>query len=386
VSPARTAEAITVGASDNSDWFAGFSNRGGCVDLTAPGVGIESAGIGGPTATAWMSGTSMAAPHVAGAAALYLAAHRSAGPAQVAAALAGNATTGALQGVPGGTTDRLLNVGFLAGDAPAPGRLDTPLVQASTGLCADVWGAQATAGADVGAWDCHGGTNQRWSVPAAGAAGEVRVFGSSCLDAWGGTNRVGDPIKIHPCNGGSNQQWRLTNAGELRGATDLCVGVAPADVGQGRLVLQSCTGGAAQRWAGAAPPATRAEARPGQRGVGRVCGRVGRDAGDRQRRGRVELPRRREPALVAAASRHAGEVRIYGQQCLDAWGATGRAGDVLKTYTCHGGSNQQWRLTPAGEMRGVGGLCVGVVPAAIGQGRLALQVCDGSAAQRWAAQ
>ena len=386
VSPARTAEAITVGASDNGDWFAGFSNRGGCVDLTAPGVGIESAGIGGPTATAWMSGTSMAAPHVSGAAALYLAAHRSAGPAQVAAALAGNATTGALQGVPGGTTDRLLNVGFLAGDAPAPGRLDTPLVQASTGLCADVWGAQATVAADVGAWDCHGGTNQRWSVPAAGAAGEVRVFGSSCLDAWGGTNRVGDPIKIHPCNGGSNQQWRLTNAGELRGATDLCVGVAPGDVGQGRLVLQSCTGGAAQRWTGAAPPATRSDARLVNAASG-ACADVwgatrelGSDVGVWSCHGGTN----QLWSLPAAGA--VGEVRIYGQQCLDAWGAAGRAGDVLKTYTCHGGSNQQWRLTPAGEMRGVGGLCVGVVPAAIGQGRLALQVCDGSAAQRWAAQ
>ena len=382
-SPARTAEAITVGATGSDDSFASFSNRGACVDLSAPGVSIVSAGIASPTATAWLSGTSMATPHVAGAAALYLALNRSATPAQVAAALGGGAVTGAAQGVPSGTTDRLLNVGFLAG-APASGRYDTRLVNAASGLCADVWGVSQTPGADVAVWACHGGANQLWSLPAAGTTGEVRVYGQLCLDAWGTMNRVGDVLKTYTCHGGSNQQWRLTAAGELRGATDLCVGVAPAAVGQGQLALQPCDGGAGQRWSGTTP-AARVDARLVNAGSG-LCADVW---------GVSQTP----GADVAVWTCHGGtnqiwsvpavdstgEVRVYGQLCLDAWGTLNRVGDVLKTYTCHGGSNQRWRLTRAGELRGATDLCVGVAPAAVGQGQLALQPCDGGAGQRWSA-
>lgn len=66
-SPARAPAAITVGASDTSDTRAYFSNRGSCVDLYAPGVGVRSAWVNSDSATAYLSGTSMAAPHVAGA-------------------------------------------------------------------------------------------------------------------------------------------------------------------------------------------------------------------------------------------------------------------------------------------------------------------------------
>jgi subtilisin family serine protease len=386
VSPARTAEAITVGASDNSDWFAGFSNRGGCVDLTAPGVGIESAGIGGPTATAWMSGTSMAAPHVAGAAALYLAAHRSAGPAQVAAALAGNATTGALQGVPGGTTDRLLNVGFLAGDAPAPGRHDARLVQASTGRCADVWLASTASGGDVVAHPCHGGANQLWSLPPTGTAGEVRVYGALCLDAWLATNRTGDVLKSHTCTGGTNQRWRVTAAGELRGATDLCVGVgAPAGTVPPRLVLQPCDGSAAQRWVGAEAPPARSDARIVNAATG-LCWDVwlaSRESGGEAVAHSCHGGANQLWSVPAAGA--AGEVRVYGTLCLDAWGATSRPGDVLATHGCHGGANQRWTFTAAGEVLGATGLCVGAAAPVDGRARLTLQTCDGSAAQRWTA-
>ena len=91
-SPARVSEAITISASDRSDRRASFSNYGSCVDWFAPGVGITSAWHSSDTATATISGTSMAAPHTAGAAALYLERVPTATPAGVRSALY-NATT-----------------------------------------------------------------------------------------------------------------------------------------------------------------------------------------------------------------------------------------------------------------------------------------------------
>ncbi len=82
-SPARTAEALTVGATTNGDVRSSFSNYGACLDLFAPGSSITSAYNTGNSATASLSGTSMASPHVAGAAALYLQAFPAATPAPV---------------------------------------------------------------------------------------------------------------------------------------------------------------------------------------------------------------------------------------------------------------------------------------------------------------
>lgn len=88
-SPARTAEAITVGAHDINNLFASFSNYGSVVDINAPGVSILSTWKGGTTNT--ISGTSMATPHVCGAAALYLSTHPGASPATVRDALVNDA-------------------------------------------------------------------------------------------------------------------------------------------------------------------------------------------------------------------------------------------------------------------------------------------------------
>jgi subtilisin family serine protease len=91
-SPGRVAQALTVGASDAQDHAASFSNHGPCVDLYAPGVGIES--IGG-----FMNGTSMASPHVTGGAALCLARHPGS-PAAVNACVVNSATPGKVDGNP----------------------------------------------------------------------------------------------------------------------------------------------------------------------------------------------------------------------------------------------------------------------------------------------
>ncbi|MFK0243892.1 S8 family peptidase [Amycolatopsis azurea] len=109
-SPARVKEAITVAASDKTDKQASFSNYGSVVDLYAPGVDITSSWGTGDDATNTISGTSMASPHVAGAAALYLSAHPDATPAQVAEGLVGAAADGKISNPTGGTANKLLQV------------------------------------------------------------------------------------------------------------------------------------------------------------------------------------------------------------------------------------------------------------------------------------
>jgi subtilisin family serine protease len=110
VSPARAASALTVGATDRNDVRASFSNFGSCVDIFAPGVGITSAWHQSDTQTNTISGTSMAAPHVAGAAALVLEGSPGASPGQVEATLEGNATKGAVSDE-AGSPDLLLYTG-----------------------------------------------------------------------------------------------------------------------------------------------------------------------------------------------------------------------------------------------------------------------------------
>lgn len=91
-SPARVSEAMTIGATDRQDRRASFSDFGSCVDWFAPGVSITSAWWLSNTSTNTISGTSMASPHTAGVAALYLQGQPTASPASVRAALFANTT------------------------------------------------------------------------------------------------------------------------------------------------------------------------------------------------------------------------------------------------------------------------------------------------------
>ncbi|MBL39166.1 MAG: alkaline serine protease [Xanthomonadales bacterium] len=113
-SPNRVSEAITTGSSTSSDSRSSFSNWGSCVDIFAPGSSITSTWINGNSSTNTISGTSMAAPHVAGAAALYLDANSTAAPTEVFNALVSNATTGRLSSL-NGSPNRLLYTGFIGG-------------------------------------------------------------------------------------------------------------------------------------------------------------------------------------------------------------------------------------------------------------------------------
>ncbi|MEU6483160.1 S8 family peptidase [Streptomyces sp. NPDC046887] len=121
-SPARVIEAITVGSTTNTDARSSFSNYGTPLDLFAPGTNITSSWNTGDTATNTISGTSMATPHVAGAAALYLDGNPTATPAQVSSALTAAATPNVV-GNPGtGSPNRLLYVGDGGTDPYPPGK------------------------------------------------------------------------------------------------------------------------------------------------------------------------------------------------------------------------------------------------------------------------
>jgi len=107
-SPARAANAITTGSTTTTDARSSFSNIGTCIDIFAPGSGILSAWFTSNTATATLSGTSMASPHVAGVAALYKQANPSASSTTIRNAIVNNATTNVITNVGSGSPNRLL--------------------------------------------------------------------------------------------------------------------------------------------------------------------------------------------------------------------------------------------------------------------------------------
>jgi len=172
-SPARVAEALTVGATTNTDARSSFSNFGTCLDIFAPGTNITSAWSTSNTATNTISGTSMATPHVAGVAALYLADHPLATPAEVSAAVVNNATPNKVTGAGSGSPNRLLYSRF--GGAPPT---DLPPTAAFTYSCS---GLTCTFDGS-GSSDDFGVTSHSWAFgDGQGGAGPIvsHTFGAS---------------------------------------------------------------------------------------------------------------------------------------------------------------------------------------------------------------
>jgi subtilisin family serine protease len=131
-SPARAGAAVTVGATDRADQRASFSNYGTCLDLFAPGVEISSDWYTSTTATRSLNGTSMATPHVAGAAALLLSADPALTPADVTNKLLTSATPDVVGDPGAGSANRLLHVAPGTATAPTPVTIDDPGAQTGT--------------------------------------------------------------------------------------------------------------------------------------------------------------------------------------------------------------------------------------------------------------
>ncbi|HEX6372578.1 MAG TPA: S8 family peptidase [Longimicrobium sp.] len=181
-SPARAPSALTVGATNQYDQETWFSNWGSCVDLYAPGEGITSAWLYGGTNT--IDGTSMASPHVAGAAALYLQGNPSATPATVGSAIINSATTNRLTGLGAGSPNRLLYTIFCGcgGGTPTP----TPLSASISGpdyiYGAGTYTWYATASGGNGTytyqWQYRAETSSTWSNVGTGGSSYSRSVGN----------------------------------------------------------------------------------------------------------------------------------------------------------------------------------------------------------------
>lgn len=119
-SPARAANAITVGSTTNTDARSSFSNFGTCLDIFGPGSSITSTWSTSNSATRTISGTSMAAPHVAGVAALYLDDNGNASPSQVQNAIENAAAVGKVSNARTGSPNLLVTNLFGGGNPPPP--------------------------------------------------------------------------------------------------------------------------------------------------------------------------------------------------------------------------------------------------------------------------
>lgn len=202
VSPARAAASITVAASTPSDARAGFSNFGPCVDLFAPGEEIVSVRATGGFVES--SGTSMAAPHAAGAAALIIQRQPGLSAAQVRERLISDATTGVVSNPGTGTPNRLLWVAPASIPTPTPTSAPTPAPEPdpTTGF------VSANASRLVDSRVGLGVAGTLWAgqtvvVQVAGRADVPRDASAAVLNVTAVEARDPGFVSVTPCNAGS---------------------------------------------------------------------------------------------------------------------------------------------------------------------------------------
>ena len=181
-SPARVAEAITVGATTSSDARASFSATGSCLDIFAPGASITSAGNGYSTHVATASGVSLAVPHVSGAAALYLQSNPTATPAQVQSEIIANATGGKVTNAGTGSPNRLLfSLRRLTATISGPSYINT---EGTHGWTVIVSGGEIP-GSYTYSWDLreeYNSSSHYWSYGVSSTSSYSRYVGPSYWD------------------------------------------------------------------------------------------------------------------------------------------------------------------------------------------------------------
>jgi Subtilase family/FG-GAP-like repeat/Peptidase inhibitor I9 len=184
-SPASEASALTVGSTNpETDARSTFSNLGSCVDLFAPGERIKSASNGNNTGFTLKSGTSMASPHVAGVAALFLEREPTASPEIVAQQLLGGATAGAVGNPGAGSPNRLLfnrvpatsgARGWHVGDFNGDGKSD--IFRFLPGVSgADVFLSDGNRFTPAGSWTPAGDGDDGWYVGDFNGDGKSDIF------------------------------------------------------------------------------------------------------------------------------------------------------------------------------------------------------------------
>lgn len=252
MSPGRVSEAVTVAASDQSDARAAFSNYGSVVDLFAPGVNVPSAWYSSDQAAAYWSGTSMAAPHVSGLAALHLQREPGCHPLEVGAALVRFSTYGKVADCGHGSTNRLA----FARDYYLSGPTVYRIVSVNSGKVMDVAGASTADGAAIVQYFYWGGANQLWTVETvAGNTVVVKsVYSGKALSVAQGSQENGAAIVQLPYNATASQQWLTETLGDgaiaLRSvATAKAIDVPWASTDDGvALVQYDYWGGNNQQW------------------------------------------------------------------------------------------------------------------------------------------
>ena len=220
-SPARVAAAITVGATQSNDSRASYSNYGSCLDIFAPGSSITSAWYTSNTATNTISGTSMASPHVAGVAALYLQNHPTASPATLRNAMVNGATTGVVGNPGSGSPNRLL---YSLYDSGSPNPTATPVNPTATPVGPTPTAVPPTATPPPGGGNViqnpgfESGPGVGWSQSSSGGYQLIstqRPY-SGNYGAWlAGYNNAVDYIYQSvtiPTNGTLSYRWRMVTS------------------------------------------------------------------------------------------------------------------------------------------------------------------------------
>ncbi len=216
-SPARAPSAITVGSTTNTDARSSFSNFGTCLDIFGPGSSITSSWYTGTSATNTISGTSMASPHVAGVAALYLANNPTATPSQVTTAIINASTPNKVTGAQTGSPNRLLYSFFTT----AP--VDTVAPTTPGGLGATASGSSQvnltwTASTDTGGSGLSGYRVERCQGAGCTTFSEIGTTASTSFSNSGLAASTSYSYRVRAYDGAGNNSAYSSNASATTGA------------------------------------------------------------------------------------------------------------------------------------------------------------------------